>query len=340
MKAIGLTRYLPIKDPESLVDIEIPKPVPTSHDILVSVKAISVNPIDVKVRAPKDTIEENPRILGWDASGVVEAVGNDVTLFKVGDEVYYAGDINRTGSYSEYQLVDERIVGFKPTSMSFPQAAALPLTTITAYEAFFDRLHIDLNDKNKNNSEKSLLIIGGAGGVGSIGIQLAKSAKLNVIATASRPETITWVKERGADHVINHHEPLRPQIEAIGLSHVDYIAVFNNTDYHWDSVTDLICPQGAIVSIVENTKPLNQENMKTKSVTFSWEFMFTRSMFKTPDMIEQNKLLNWIAQEIDEGHIHTTLNSVFSPINSANLRKVHALIETGKAKGKIVLEGW
>lgn len=339
MKAIGLTRYLPIDNPESLVDIKVSKPIPSGHDILVSVKAISINPVDVKVRAPKDTVEKVPRILGWDASGIVEAIGDEVTLFHVGDEVYYAGDITRPGSYAEYQLVDERIVGFKPTSLSFAQAAALPLTTITAYEALFERLKI-IRDDGDSNSRKTILIIGGAGGVGSIGIQLAKAANLNVIATASRPETVKWVKDLGANHVIDHHKVLRPQIDSIGLDYVDYVAIFNDTDGHWNTATDLLCPQGAIVSIVENRKPLDQSTMKTKSATFVWEFMFSRSMFQTSDMIEQHKLLTWVSNEIDAGRIRTTLNKVFTPINAANIRKAHAFIETGKTKGKLVLEEW
>ena len=339
MKAIGLTRYLPIENSESLVDVEISKPAPTGHDILVSVKAISINPIDVKVRAPKDIVEKIPRILGWDASGIVESTGDKVTLFKEGDKVYYAGDFTRPGAYAEYQLVDERIVGCKPTSLSFAQAAALPLTTITAYEALFERLRI-IRDNVDNNSKKTILIIGGSGGVGSICIQLAKKANLNVIATASRPETIEWAKDLGADHIINHHRPLRPQVEATGLDYVDYVAIFNDTDMHWDAATNLVCPQGAIVSIVENKKPLNQETMKAKAATFVWEFMFTRSKFQTPDMIEQHELLNWVAHKIDEGQIHTTLSKMFTPINAANIRKAHALIETGQAKGKIVLEEW
>ena len=334
MKVIALTRYLPIDDPDSLQDMEIDKPEADGRDLLVVIHAIAVNPVDTKVRAPKDTVEDSPRILGWDASGVVEAVGDAVTLFKPGDEVYYAGDITRPGSNAEFQLVDERIVGTKPTSLSHAEAAALPLTTITAYEAFFVRLGIDRDGANKG---ESLLIVGGAGGVGSIGIQLAKAAGLVVIATASRPESSDWVKELGADHVINHREPLRPQIEALGLKFVDHIALFNDTDGHWDAATDLIRPQGKIVSIVENEKPLDQAQMKTKAATFAWEFMFARSMFQTPDMIEQHELLNYVAQEIDAGRLRTTLSDVLTPINAENLRNAHALLETGRARGKIVL---
>lgn len=337
MKAVGLTRYLPIDDPESLIDLELEKPQPTGHDLLVAVKAIAVNPVDTKVRAPKDAVETEPKILGWDAAGVVEAIGADVTMFQPGDEVFYAGDITRKGSNSEFQLIDERIVGNKPNSLDFAHAAAIPLTSITAYEAFFDRMRIDVEG---GDAGASLLIIGGAGGVGSIGIQLAKIAGLTVIATASRPESSQWVTKLGADHVVNHREPMRPQIEALGLPFVDYIAMFNDTDGHWDTAVDLIKPQGHIVSIVENKQPLSQEGMKLKAGTFSWELMFTRPMFQTPDMIQQHHLLNRIAAWIDAGRIEGTANEVVSPINAANLRDAHQKLESGTAIGKIVLQGW
>ncbi len=337
MKAVGLYRYLPIDHPESLVDVELDKPEPTDRDLLVEVKAIAVNPVDAKVRAPKDTVEAIPRVLGWDAAGVVAGVGPHAELFQPGDEVFYAGDITRPGSNAEFQLVDERIVGHKPKSLDFPQAASLPLTAITAYEAFFERLAIDVGGANSANT---LLIIGGAGGVGSIGIQLAKIAGLRVIATASRPESIAWVRQLGADEVINHREPLRPQIDALGLKWCDYIALFNNTDQHWDAVVDLIRPQGKIVSIVENENPLAQGEMKAKSATFVWEFMFTRSMFKTPDMIAQHELLNRVGKWVDEGRIQNTANQVISPINAQNLRDAHQALESGNSIGKIVLEGW
>lgn len=337
MKAIGLTRYLPISNPESLTDVQIPKPIPTGKDLLVAIKAIAVNPVDVKIRSPKQEVEDAPRILGWDAAGVVEAVGSEVTLFKPGDEVFYAGDVTRAGTNAEYQLVDERIVGSKPQNLNFAQAAALPLTAITAYEAFFDRLRIDVNGANAG---ETLLIIGGAGGVGSIGIQLAKIAGLTVIATASRPESIEWVRSLGADHVINHRKPLRPQIEELGLNSVDYIALFNDIDGHWDAVTDLIRPQGAIVSIVGNKEPLAQDRLFSKSVTLTWELMFTRPMFQTADMVKQHQLLNRIASWIDEGTIRTTVNQVLSPINAENLRLAHEMIESGRSIGKVVLSDW
>ncbi|WP_417432268.1 zinc-binding alcohol dehydrogenase family protein [Kiloniella sp.] len=336
MKAVALTQYLPIEDPNSFFDTELEKPTPTGKDILVAVKAVAVNPVDTKVRAPKDIIEETPRVIGYDASGVVEAVGEDVTLFKVGDEVYYAGDITRSGTNAEFQLVDERIVGHKPKSLSHAQAAALPLTTITAYEAFFDRLSIDPNGANK---DESILIIGAGGGVGSIGIQLAKRAGLKVIATASRPETSSWVTELGADHVVNHREDMVQQVRALGMEHVDHIAIFNDMR-HWETAVELIRPQGGIVTIDDTDQPMPMAGMKMKAASLHWEFMFARAMHNTPDMIEQHMLLSHVAKEIDAGHIRTTVSDILSPINAENIRKSHALIEAGNVKGKIVLEGF
>lgn len=338
MKAVALEQYLPIDDPNSLIDVELEKPQPDGHDLLVAIRAIAVNPVDYKIRAPKDQkVDPCPKVLGWDAAGVVEAVGPEVTLFAPGDEVFYAGDLTRQGTNSEFHLVDERIVGSKPQSLDFAHAAAFPLTSITAYEAFFDRLGIDVDGGNDGDT---VLIVGGAGGVGSIAIQLAKIAGLKVIATASRPESIRWVEELGADHVINHREPLRPQVEALGLKYLDYIALFNDTDGHWDAATDLIRPQGSIVSIVENKGPLKQDVMKMKAATFAWEFMFARSMYQTEDMIEQHRLLNRVANWIDGGKVKATANETLSPINAENLRTVHAQLEAGSAVGKIVLEGW
>ncbi|KGF71239.1 alcohol dehydrogenase [Hoeflea sp. BAL378] len=336
MKAVALTHYLPIADPKSFLDVDLPKPVASGRDILVAVKAISVNPVDTKVRAPKDAVEETPRVIGYDASGIVEAVGPEVTLFNIGDEVYYAGDITRSGTNQEFHLVDERIVGRKPKSLNFAEAAALPLTTITAYEAFFDRLGIDRDGACKG---QSMLIIGGGGGVGSIGIQLAKAAGLVVIATASRPETESWVRELGADHVVNHRQDMIAQVRALGFQHVDHIAIFNDMR-HWDAAVELIRPQGGIVSIDNTDVPMPMAGMKTKSASLHWEFMFARAMHQTPDMIEQHKLLSYVADEIDAGRIRTTLATVLSPINAENMRKAHALIETGTAKGKVVVEGF
>lgn len=333
MKAVAIKQYLPIEDVNAFLDVELPMPTPSGRDILVSVKAVSVNPVDTKVRRSHDTVLETPRVLGWDASGVVEAVGEGVTLFKPGDEVYYAGDITRSGSNAEFQLVDERVVGKKPLSLSFAEAAALPLTTITAYESFFHRLGVD---RDGTNSGQSVLIIGAGGGVGSIAIQLAKAAGLEVIATASRTETADWVRALGADHVVNHREPLVAQVHRLGFDTVDHIAIFNDMR-HWDTAVELIRPQGGIVTIDNTDSPMPMAAMKTKAATLHWEFMFTRAMFQTPDMIEQHKLLSYVAKEIDAGRIRTTLSEVLSPINAENVRSAHALVETGQAKGKIVV---
>jgi NADPH2:quinone reductase len=336
MKAVALTHYLPVENPKAFLDVDLEKPTPSGHDILVAVKAIAVNPVDTKVRAPKDQVEPNPRVIGYDASGVVEAVGPDVTLFKIGDAVYYAGDITRPGTNQEFHLVDARIVGHKPTSLSHAEAAALPLTTITAYESFFDRLGIDRDGADKG---QTILIIGASGGVGSIGIQLAKQAGLIVIATASRPETTAWVKELGADHVISHREDMVAQVRALGMHHVDHIAIFNDMR-HWDAAVELIRPQGGIVSIDNTDAPMPMAAMKMKAASLHWEFMFARAMYKTHDMIEQHKLLTYVAKEIDAGRLRTTVSNVLSPINAENMREAHRLIETGTAKGKIVVEGF
>ncbi len=325
MKAVAHTT----PDIESLIDIELPKPSPQGQDLLVKVEAVSVNPVDTKQRK---TGSKAPRVLGWDAAGTVSALGPDVTLFKKGDAVYYAGDVTRAGCDSEFHLVDERIVGRKPRTLDFAQAAALPLTAITAWEAFFDRLRV--------RRGASLLIIGGAGGVGSIGIQIAKLAELNVIATASRPESVAWCKQLGADHVVDHRTPLRPQLEALGLKQVDYIANFNEVDEHWAAIGDLIAPQGAIVLIVGNKNPLNVDAVRAKSASVCFELMFTRPRFHTSDMIEQHRLLNQVADWIDAGRLMGTLKEKLSPINAANLRKAHARLESGTMIGKLVLAGW
>jgi len=339
MKAVGIVNYLAIEDEHAFIDFETDKPQPTGRDILVSVKAIAVNPVDTKVRAGRGNegvTEDPPRIIGWDASGVVEAVGPDVTLFNVGDEVFYAGDITRSGSNAEFQLVDERIVGNKPATLEHAEAAALPLTTITAYEAFFDRLGIDRDGASKG---QSILIIGAGGGVGSIGIQLAKHAGLTVIATASRPETTSWVQELGADHVVNHRNDIVAETRACGFEHVDHIAIFNDMR-HWDAAVELIRPQGGIVTIDDTHHPMPMDGMKMKAASLHWEFMFARAMHQSPDMIEQHNLLSWVASEIDAGRIRTTVSEVLSPINAASLRKAHRLIETGKAQGKITINGF
>jgi len=309
----------------TFAEIELPKPSPAGRDLLVKVEAISVNPVDTKQRKQATA----SKILGWDAAGTVEATGKDVTLFKPGDAVYYAGDVTRPGCDSEYHLVDERIVGRKPKSLDFAQAAAMPLTSITAWESFYDRMKVV--------SGKSMLIIGGAGGVGSIGIQLAKASGLSVIATASRPETVAWVKELGADQVVNHRENLLSQIK----KPVDYIANFSGElDAYWPAMAELVAPQGAMVAIVGNAKPMAMDVVRSKSATMCWELMFTRPRFQTPDMIEQHRLLNEVAARLDAGKLKCTLKETLSPISGANLKKAHERLESGTMIGKLVLKGW
>ena len=336
MKAVGFTHYLPVDDVNAFLDVTLTKPTPKGHDICVAVKAVAVNPVDTKVRAQKDNVEEVPRIIGYDASGIVESVGPNVTLFQIGDEVYYAGDITRSGTNAEFHLVDERIVGHKPKTLSHAEAAAMPLTTITAYEALFDRLNIDRDGAHKG---ETILIIGAGGGVGSIAIQLAKQAGLTVIATASRPETKMWVRDLGADYIIDHSHELIEQVNKLGFPNVDHIAIFNDMR-HWNSAVALIKPQGGIVSIEDTHLPMPMEGMKTKAASLHWEFMFARSMHQTDDMIEQHKLLSYVAEQIDSGKIRSTVANIMSPISAANMREAHRLIETGKTKGKIVLSGF
>jgi NADPH:quinone reductase len=336
MRAVGLYQYLPADHPESLLDVVVPKPAPTGQDLLVRIKAISVNPVDTKVRAPKSKREEAPRVLGWDAAGIVEETGSDCTLFHPGDEVYYAGSIVRPGTNSEFHLVDERIVGRKPRTLDFAAAAALPLTSITAWEALYNRLGV--SPQHAENSGRTILMIGAAGGVGSIAIQLAKLAGLTVIGTASRPESSAWAKSMGADHIINHHEAFMPQLRALGIEYADYIFCLYDTAVHWRSMVEAIKPQGKICSIVETAEPLHLSQLQSKSATFVWELMFTRPMFQTEDMEEQHKLLNRIADEIDFGRLRTTETSRLSPINAANLRKAHALLESKGMIGKLVIE--
>lgn len=337
MKAVALTRYLPIDHPESLFDTDLPKPQAAGRDLLVAVKAISVNPLDTKIRVSKTTEEAAPRVLGWDAAGVVEAVGPEVTMFKPGDRVFYAGSIVRPGANSEFHLVDERIVGLMPASLSFEQAAALPLTSITAWESLFDRLKVSTPPHAM--PRKSILIIGGAGGVGSMAVQLAaKVAGLDVIATASRPESAAWVRELGAREVVDHFGDIAAQLKGIGRRFVDYVLILNNTDKHFPAAAAVIAPQGLICSIVDTKQPLDQTQLKAKSAGLVWEAMFTRSTYQTPDMVAQNHLLTEIGRLVDTGILRTTVNQVISPINAENLRKAHALVESGSTIGKIVLK--
>jgi zinc-binding alcohol dehydrogenase family protein len=337
MRAVGYKRSLPIDQAESLIDLEIDKPAPQGRDLLVQVKAISVNPVDTKVRmraAPKDG--EPAKILGYDATGVVAATGPDVSLFKPGDEVWYAGSIIRPGTNSEYHLVDERIVGAKPKSVDFAAAAALPLTSITAWEMLFDRFAVPRG----GGEGKSLLIVGGGGGVGSIAIQLARTlTKLTVIATASRPETQSWCKELGAHHVIDHSKPMAEQLKAAGHRYIDYIFGVTHTDQHFDAIADAIAPQGKF-GLIDDPKPFEFSKLKGKSASLHWESMFVRSSFQTPDMVEQHNLLSEVARMVDAGSIRTTVQENVGPINAANLRRAHAMIESGRTRGKIVLAGF
>jgi NADPH2:quinone reductase len=338
MKAVGLYRYLPIDHPESLLDVTLDIPPPTGHDLQVEVKAISVNPVDYKQRSPKEQVERTPRVLGWDVAGVVSAVGSDVALFKPGDAVYYAGSRTRPGANSEFHLVDERIVGRKPRNLGFAEAAALPLTTLTAWEALFDRLGIS---RSGAHAGRAILIIGGAGGVGSIAIQLAKQlARLDVIATASRPESIAWVRAHGADHVVDHTKDFAPQLAGLGRPEVDYVLCLNSTDEHFPAFARIVKPQGKICAIVPTQKPVELGPLMAKSVTFAWELMFTRPTFQTPDMIAQHELLDEAAALIEAGRLTTTVTTNLGKIDAANLKRAHSLLEGGHVIGKIVLEGF
>lgn len=335
MKAVGFKTSLPISEAASFIEFETEKPVPGTHDLLVKVNAVSVNPVDFKIRqnSAKDTVLEQPKIIGWDASGVVEAVGSDVTLFKAGDAVYYAGDITKSGSNAEYQVIDERIVGRKPVSLSDEAAAAIPLTALTAWEIFFDRMRLSA-ERDRN---KTLLIIGGAGGVGSIAIQIAKQLLgLHVIATASRPETVDWCKKMGGDLVVNHRN-LVDEVRNAGFQYVDYIVDFVDTNGYWDTLAELIKPQGHIASITGSAAPVVLNKLKSKSVSFSWEFMFTRSSFQTDDMIEQHHILNRVADLLDEGVLETTLTQTLNGLTADTLKQAHAQLESGTTIGKLVI---
>lgn len=336
MKAIGFKSSLPIDEKDSFIEFETVKPTPSGHDLLVKIEAVSVNPVDFKIRqsAAKDTVLETPKIIGWDAVGIVQAVGEKVTLFEVGDPVYYAGDITKQGSNAEYQLVDERIVGRKPKSLSIEEAVAMPLTTLTAWEILFDRIRIN-PEKDKG---KSILIIGGAGGVGSIAIQLAKKlAGLTVIATASRPESIAWCKEQGADFVVNHKN-LVEEVRNAGFQYVDFILDFVDTNFYWDIMAELIKPQGHIASITGSAEPVVLNKLKGKSVSFSWELMYTRSMFETDDIQEQHNILNKTADLLDEGVLKHTLKETLIGLTAENFKKAHQKLESGTTIGKIAIK--
>lgn len=335
MKAVAYRQSLPIDHAESLLDVTLPEPSPGPRDLLVEVKAISVNPVDTKVRKRAAPPAGEVKVLGWDASGVVKAVGPQVRLFKPGDKVWYAGDITRPGSNAELQCVDERIVGHLPKSLSFAQAAALPLTAITAWEVLFDRLEIDLDTRG------ALLIVGAAGGVGSIMTQLARQLTgLTVIGTASRPQTQAWVKGLGAHHVIDHGRPLSEELARVGVPAATHVASLTQTHLHYAEIVKALAPQGRLSLIDDPATPLDVMLLKGKSLSLRWESMFTRSMFQTPDMQAQHELLERVAQLVDDGQVRTTLAEHFGTINAANLKRAHAFIESGTARGKVVLEGF
>ena len=338
MRAIGFYEPQPLTSPTALVDLERPVPTAQGRDLLVEIKAVSVNPVDTKVRRNFQPAEGEARILGYDAAGVVKAVGPDVSLFKPGDEVYYAGAIGRPGTNSELHLVDERIVGAKPKSLSFAEAAALPLTAITAYEALFHRLRLDIPVPG---AAPVVLITGGAGGVGSIAIQLVKQlTDFTVVATASRPETAAWAKSLGADYIIDHTKPLAKEYAALGIGAPGFIFSVTHSVQHRLDLAELIAPAGRICLIDDFAEGFDIMAFKGKAVSLHWEMMFSRPMFETPDMIEQHKLLNHVAALVDAGKIRTTLDTVLGPINAANLMKAHALVESNRMRGKVVLEGF
>jgi NADPH2:quinone reductase len=334
MKAVGLYKYLPIDHPESLLDLDVPTPVATGHDLLVRVKAISVNPVDTKRRAPKDLVETTPKILGFDAAGIVEAVGPEVTHFKTGDKVYYAGSVIRQGTNSELHLVDERIVGRMPANLPFAESAALPLTTLTAWELMFDRMGISKTGADGANAAgKTMLILGGAGGVGSIAIQLAKKlARLHVVATASRPESIAWCKGLGADETVDHTKPIEGEY--------DFVLCFSSSDRYWPAFPRMVKPQGKIGMIVRTVKPVDLAILHDKSISICLEGMFTRSTFQTPDMAAQRALLDEAAGLVEAGVLRSTMTNNLGNIHAANLKRAHKMLEEGHVTGKLVLEGW
>ena len=335
MKAVGYRKAGAVDAKDALEDIELPKPVPTGRDILVAVKAVSVNPVDTKVRRSVEPPANTPKVLGWDAAGVVEATGSGAKLFKPGDEVFYAGSLDRPGTNSEYHLVDERIVGAKPKSLSFAESAALPLTSITAWEALFDRLDVR---KPVAGSANAILVIGGAGGVGSIAIQLLRQlTPLTIIASASRPETQTWVKAMGAHHVVDHRKSLDAEVKRLGIGAPGFVFSTTETDKHFDAIVELLSPQGRFC-LIDDPEAFDVRSFKRKSLSLHWELMFTRPLYGTADIEEQHKLLTNVSALVDDGKIRTTLAENFGTINAVNLLKAHKLIESGTSRGKVVLE--
>lgn len=337
MKAVGYRASWPIDHPESLLDVDLPEPSPVGHDILVEVRAVSVNPVDTKIRRRSAPTGGEIKILGWDAAGVVRAVGDRASLFKPGDRVMYAGSLLRPGTNSELHLVDERIVGHAPSTIDFDAAAALPLTSITAWEMLFDRLQVD---RVKIAPVGVLMIVGAAGGVGSIMVQLARQLTgLTVIGTASRPETKDWIEKLGAHHVIDHSKPLSQGLKTLGVPQVDYVASLTHTHLHFPEIVESLVAQGKL-GLIDDPESLDVLLLKRKSLSLHWEFMYTRSMFQTSDMVKQHQLLTKVGKLIDDGVLKSTATEHFGKINAANLRRAHELLESGKARGKIVLSGF
>ncbi|MGN8097064.1 zinc-binding alcohol dehydrogenase family protein [Methylobacterium sp. 22177] len=337
MRAVGYRKSLPITDPEALVDLDLPQPAPGPRDLLVKVEAVSVNPVDTKVRRRAEPEAGGAKVLGWDAAGTVVAAGAEVPGFAAGDAVFYAGDLTRAGTNAQFHCVDARIVGRKPARLDWAQAAALPLTAITAWETLFDRLD---TGKPVPGAAPAILIVGGAGGVGSVAIQLARElTDLTVIATASRPETAAWCRDLGAHHVVDHSKPLAAEVAALGLGAPGLVFSTTNTDAHLAAIVELIAPQGRL-ALIDDPERLDVGLLKRKSLSLHWEFMFTRSMFATADIAAQGALLDEVARLIDSGRLRTTLGEHYGRIDAANLRRAHGLIESGRARGKIVLEGF
>ncbi len=328
MKAIAYS------DNKKLQAIEVPVPSPQAHELLVEIKAVAVNPVDIKVRQRVTPEPGQYKTLGWDATGIVREAGERVTLFKPGDEVWYAGSIARDGCFSEFHLVDERITGLKPKSLSYAESAALPLTGITAWELLFDRLHV------QPETSGTLLIIGAAGGVGSLLTQLAHHmTELTVIGTASRPESRDWVYQMGADHVIDHHQPFLPQLNALGIDAIDNVASLTHTDQHFKEIAECLAPQGKL-ALIDDPQQIDITLLKQKSISLHWEFMYTRPLFNTDDMIKQHQLLNQLASLVDDRIISTTMQHHYGKITAENLETAFQQLEQSHTIGKIVLEGF
>lgn len=343
MKAIGFNQHLPIKNPNSLKDVTKNVPMPKGHDILVKVNAVSVNPVDVFTRmggkrSSGKTDNFSTKVIGYDAIGTVAKVGRQVKLFNTGDRVWYAGDITRPGTDEQYQLVDERIVGRAPKSLDDKNAAAVPLVALTSYESLFEMLPLKLNNQ-KQNHNKTILIINGSGGVGSIAVQLAHLAGLKVIATASNHVATKWVKRNGSDYVINHHKNLVKQVHQLGFKHVDFIMNLNKLDLHWNEIATLIKPNGFVTATTENQKGIDLQKLTDKRVTFAWEWMYAKAKYNY-DMISQHHILDKVSELYEDHQLKPIMTKHYSPINANNMRKAHADVETGHMIGKVTLTGW